>query len=65
MLSTLVSLVSYQAPLPAVRSRAGAACMQTKEELATALCPAIGYWDPLGMVCSCPATLCSYCHALG
>ena len=49
MLSTLVSLVSYQAPLPAVRSRAGAACMQTKEELATALCPAIGYWDPLGM----------------
>ena len=34
MLSTLVSLVSYQAPLPAVRSRAGAACMQTKEELA-------------------------------
>jgi hypothetical protein len=49
MLSTLVSLVSYQAPLPAVRSRAGAACMQTKEELATALCPAIGYWDPLGL----------------
>ena len=25
----------------------------------------LGYWDPLGMVCSCPATLCSYCHALG
>ena len=49
MLSTLVSLGSYQAPLPAVRSRAGAACMQTKEELATALCPAIGYWDPLGL----------------
>ena len=32
-----------------MRSRAGAACMQTKEELATALCPAIGYWDPLGL----------------
>ena len=25
----------------------------------------LGYWDPLGMVCSCPATLCSSCHALG
>jgi len=33
----------------AVRAPATRVVMQTKEELATALNPAIGYWDPLGL----------------
>ena len=32
-----------------VHDRSGTVSMATKEELATALNPAIGYWDPMGL----------------